>query len=89
MYEMSPPASDVSFAYCATTRPPKMMPMAPTINKITPWKTLPPVDTRMSSVLKKIPDPMTMPAIMAMDVRSPNFFVCFFMVAPLLFLLVY
>ncbi len=51
--------------------PPKMMLVAPRTNTTTPSGTLPPVATKMLSLLKKIPEPMQMPTIMEMVVNRP------------------
>jgi hypothetical protein len=68
---MTPPGRSVREASSLRLRPPNTMPTAPNKNTSTPRSRLPPVAYRMLSLLKKIPDPMTMPTIMVMAVNRP------------------
>ena len=60
---MGPPAPAVCEAKRASVSPPKTMVVAASRNIATPSATLPPVATRMLSLLKKMPDPMEMPTM--------------------------
>ncbi|MPN51935.1 hypothetical protein SDC9_199586 [bioreactor metagenome] len=54
-------------------KPPKIIPNAATTNDKIPMRTLPFVSLIINGVLKKIPDPITIPTIIAIVVIKPNF----------------